>query len=76
MFRNNIARRSTSPIKSAALSTAESKQERGTGTGKKTVTVPSTASNQPRVTVRGQLKNPLNSYSSGLLPAVSNPGKC
>lgn len=73
MNRNHRASRSTSPIKTPALVPTQSKQERATGTGKKTVTVPGNASNQVRVTVRGQLKNPLNNYSNILLPTVSNP---
>jgi len=67
------AGRSTREPKQVNLAPAQSQQERGTGSAARRVTVPATASNQLRLQVVGDLKTPLNSYSSILLEAVANP---
>ena len=62
------AGRSTSEPKKVNLAAAQSNQERGTGSGKRRVTVPSTASNQLRIDVTTELKDPLANYSNAMLP--------
>jgi len=48
-------------------------QEQGTGTGKRKVTAPGSASNQLRITTPDVLKDARQHQSHILLPAVSNP---
>ncbi len=59
MQRNKIVRRSTSPV---------GNQEKRTGTGKRQVAIPSTASNQLRIGTRDELKDPKQHQSRILLP--------